>query len=154
MTTREPDAVDTRLAASFAVLRPALQQSADAWAALAEARGTEFIADGPKFLKALVDAQKDRSLLVSVYCAAHGTLIAAVFRSSYGPVLVTDNAPPARHVSSPDKKDRWVPEPTLIDRHGPPALYCERCNQPRPPVDDLAAVARRALKTHRVTLST
>ena len=98
----------------------------------------------------LRDAAKANSskVLVWIWCDRHKVLVAAVFTSPSGPILVTSNQMSWGNLRR--EPGGWKPMATPVTDN-PPPLYCSRCNRPRE-VDGLVEATRRALTTRRVDL--
>lgn len=87
-------------------------------------------------------------VLVRIWCDRHKVLVAAVFASPSGPILITSNQ--MSWGSQRRELGGWKPMATPVTDN-PPPLYCAKCRATRQ-VDGLGEATRRALTTCRVDL--
>lgn len=101
----------------------------------------------PRSLSEAVKANHTK-VLVRLWCSEHKVLVAAVFATASGPLLVTSNFPRRDLRSEPLG---WSPGATLVLDHPRTPLYCNKCRAPRK-VDGLPAATALALTKRRIDL--
>lgn len=110
---------------------------------------------GASNLGELVKVYKSRCF-VKVWCAVHGgELVAAIFKTSAGPLVVEgDHNDPAPH-SRRSGREAWVPGKAALLMSGEqmPAVVCNRCNATRPSPDFAALWAKTDAGHRRVSVS-
>jgi hypothetical protein len=105
--------------------------------------------DWPASLRDAAKANPSK-VLVRIWCDRHKVLVAAVFASPSGPILVTSNQ--MSWGSERREPGGWKPMATPVTDN-PPPLYCAKCRTTRQ-VDGLVEATELALAQRKTELKT